>query len=66
VSAPKSRRLPDTYNAEVVRVMLRTPRAIVNLEQFEFLKDMPEEYVAPRGSGYTKAVKREPRRYRGG
>lgn len=34
----KSRRLPDTYNAEVVRAS-RGSSGIVNLEQFEFLKE---------------------------
>ena len=60
-----TRRLPDTYNHEVARGIRRRPSAVVNLEQFEFLQDVPPDLLGPRGSGYTKAVRRDSRRYRG-
>lgn len=60
-----TRRLPDTYNFEVTRSTPRSPSVVVNLEQFEFLRDVPPDFLGPRGSGYTKAVKRGSRRYRG-
>ena len=60
-----TRRLPDTYNHEVLRAVHHKPSAVVNLEQFQFLKDVPPDLLGPRGSGYTKAVKRDSRRYRG-
>lgn len=52
------RRLPDTYNFDVTRAMPYRGTTIVNLEQFEFLKDFDPAHLGPRGSGYTKAVKR--------
>lgn len=70
---PKTRRLPDTYNAEVIRSMLNQHRSVVNLDQFEFLQGATEEQLRPIGQGVRNRdtrknapVTRDARRYRGG
>lgn len=45
-----TRRMPDTYNSEVVNTDRRhTSKGNVNAEQFQFLKDMPDD-LSPTGN----------------
>ncbi|MFN2347167.1 MAG: hypothetical protein ABR616_15820 [Dermatophilaceae bacterium] len=45
-----TRRLPDTYNTEVIRAQRTSPSAIVNLEQFQFLQGANPEDLSPVGN----------------
>lgn len=56
----KSRRLPDTYNFEVIRARPDV-RGLVSLTQFEFLEGADPEDLQPRGAG-KKSVRRDTRR----
>lgn len=48
----QSRRLPDTYNIEVVSSQRVPNKGAVNMEQFQFLKDVPED-LSPTGDPKT-------------
>ena len=60
MSRPKSRRLPDTYNVEVISSHVGRGSSVVNPEQFDFM--VGAEHLRPTGDPkVTRKLQEYPR-----